>query len=114
MEFINTYILTWQLPVALAIAALAIFPIRTAYRKVRIGDLDMLDHGAVEQAFTASLWIGIAACLYPYAGALIIGVWICFIRRHLMTLRAWMSSLLALAVCAFWYCVISYLIPAIL
>lgn len=109
MTWIETYILVWQLPVALAIASLAIIPIRTAYRKVRIGDLDMLDHGAVGQSFAASLWIGLAALVYPYVAVLILGVWISFMHRHLMTARAWLASLLALTLCAFWYVVICYL-----
>ncbi len=107
-EWFHTYILVWQLPVALAIALLAIVPIRNAYRKVRIGDLDMLDHGAVEQAFMASLWVGIAALIYPYCIALILGVWISFFHRHLMTLRAWLASLLAISMCAVWYGIIVY------
>lgn len=108
MEFLHTYILTWRLPVALAIAALAIFPIRTAYRKLRISDLDILDNGAVEQAFCASLWIGIAAWVYIYVVVLVVGVWISLWMRHLMTGRAWMASIIALAGCAFWYFVINY------
>jgi len=63
----------------------------------------MLDHGAVEQAFTATLWIGIAALFYPYMLVLVAGVWISFIHRHMMSGRAWMASLLALTLCAFWY-----------
>ncbi|MCQ2342441.1 MAG: hypothetical protein MJZ75_02965 [Paludibacteraceae bacterium] len=104
--------MTWRLPVALAVAALAVFPIRTAYRKVRIADWDILDHGAVEQAFLASLWVGLGALVYWYVGILIVGVWICFIRRHLMKPRAWMASFLAVAICAFWYVVIYCLLPA--
>lgn len=107
-DFLNEYILVWQLPVALLIAVLAIAPIRTAYRKVRTGDLDMVEHGAVEQAFMASLWVGIAAIVYPYTIALIVGVWICFIHRHLMTLRAWMASLTALGLCTLWWWGINY------
>jgi len=103
MTWIETYILIWQLPVALLIASLAIVPIRNAYRELRNGDLDMLEHGAVEQAFMASLWVGIAAIVYPYALVLIMGVWICLSHRHIMTARAWLASLLALTLCGFWY-----------
>ncbi len=106
MDFLSTYILTWRLPVALAIAALAVFPIRTAYRKLRISDLDLLDNGAVEQSFCASLWIGLAAWVYSYAAVLIVGVWISLWLRHLMTGRAWLASMIALAMCALWYFVI--------
>lgn len=106
MDFLSTYILTWRLPVALAIAALAVFPIRTAYRKLRISDLDILDNGAVEQSFCASLWIGLAAWVYSYAAVLIVGVWISLWLRHLMTGRAWLASMIALAMCALWYFVI--------
>jgi len=105
LNLLNQYILVWQLPVALAVAALAILPIRSAYRKVRIGDLDMLDHGAVEQAFMASLLVGIGAVIYPYIGVAILGVWISLSRRHLMSARAWMASLLSLTLCGFWYIV---------
>jgi len=108
LNLLNQYILVWQLPVSLAIAALAVMPIRNAYRKVRIGDMDMLDHGAVQQAFMATLWIGIAAIFYPYTIVCILGVWISFIYRHLMTSRAWLASLLALTLCAFWWWVINY------
>lgn len=97
------------MPAALVIAAMSVFPIRTAYRKVRIGDWDMLEYGAVEQAFMASLWVGIAAIFYVYIVALFPVVWICFIRRHLMTARAWMASFLAIILCAFWYGVVYYL-----
>lgn len=107
MDFLSTYILTWRLPVALAIAALAIFPIRTAYRKLRISDLDILDNGAVEQSFCASLWIGIAAWFYPYVAVLVLSVWICLWLRHLLTFRAWLASIIALAMCAFWYYIIN-------
>jgi len=107
-EFLNEYILVWQLPVAIAIALLAIVPIRNAYRMVRIGDLDMLEHGAVEQTFMASLWVGIAALIYPYALILILGVWISFIHRHLMSARAWSASLIALCLCALWYGILYY------
>lgn len=106
MDFLSTYILTWRLPVALAIAVLAVFPIRTAYRKLRISDLDILDNGAVEQSFCASLWIGLAAWVYSYAAVLIVGVWISLWLRHLMTGRAWLASMIALAMCALWYFVI--------
>jgi len=108
LNLLNQYILVWQLPVALLIASLAIMSIRTAYRKVRIGDLDMMDHGAVEQAFTASLWIGLASLVYPYVLVLIVGVWWSLLHRHLMTLRAWLASLLALTICAFWWGIIHY------
>jgi len=108
LNLLNQYILVWQLPVALIVALLAIVPIRNAYRKMRIGDLDMLDYGAVDQAFMASLWVGVAALIYPYCIVLILGVWISFIHRHLMSLRAWMASLLALAMCALWWGIINY------
>lgn len=93
---------------ALAVAALSVIPIRRAYRKMRIGDLDITDHGAMEQTFWASLWVGVAACIYPYTLVLIVGVWMAFIVRHMMSLRAWMASFLALGVCAFWYAVLYY------
>jgi len=108
MTWIETYILVWQLPVALMVALLAIIPIRNAYRKVRIGDLDMLEHGAVVQTFMASLWVGLSALIYPYMLALIVGVWISFIHRHLMTARAWSASLMALCLCAVWYGIFYY------
>jgi len=108
LNLLNQYILVWQLPVALLIASLAIVPVRNAHRKLRIGDLEMLEHGAVEQAFMASLWVGIAALIYPYCLVLILGVWISLIHRHLMSLRAWMASLMALTLCAVWMGIMYY------
>jgi len=108
LNLLNQYILVWQLPVALLIASLAILPIRNAYRKARIGDLNILDHGAVAQTFFATLWVGIASIIYPYVIVLMLGVWIAFYRRRLMTLRTWMASLLSLTMCAFWWLIIHY------
>lgn len=113
MSFLTTYILTWRLAVALPIALLAYFPLRTAFRKLRIGDMDLLDNGAVEQSFWASFWVGIAAIIYSYVAVLILVVWMCLMRRHLMTARAWMASFLAIAICSFWYYVLYYLVPMI-
>ena len=113
MSFLTTYILTWRLAVALPIALLAYFPIRSAFRKLRIGDMDLLDNGAVEQSFWASLWVGIAAIIYSYVAVLIIGVWLCLMKRHLMTVRAWMASFLAFVLCAFWYYLLYHLAPMI-
>jgi len=112
MTWIETYILTWQLPVALAVALLAILPIRGACRELRIGDFSLLEHGAIEQAFCASLCVGIAALIYPYMIVLIAGVWISLMHLRMMSWRAWLASVLALSMCSFWYYVIYYLLPA--
>ena len=105
-----SYFLTWRLPVALAIAALAVFPVRKAYRLWRNGDMDMLDHGAVEEAFLATLCIGIAATIWPWVGIAVIGVWIALRHKWLLTSRAVMASLIAIILCAIWYAVIRYAI----
>lgn len=96
------------MPAALAIAALSIISIRRAYRKMRIGDVDAVDRGAIEQTFWASFWIGLAAWVYPYAIVLIAGVWFAFLARRMLPLRAWMASFLALALCALWYWLSAY------
>lgn len=103
LEFLHTYILTWHLPVALAIAALALWPIRNAGRLLRAGDWALINHGAVHQAFWATIWIGVAAFFYVYIAVLIIGVWIYFWTRHLLSAQAIAASLIACAIGAFWY-----------
>lgn len=100
--------LTWRLPVALALVALAVWPIHKAYRLLRIGDLDMIDHGAIEESFLSTLLIGIAAAFFPWTGIAVIGVWIALRHKWLLSMRAFLASLIAIAVCAVWYVVIRY------
>lgn len=101
------YILTWKLPTALCFIGLSVIPVRHAYRLLRTGNIPI--NGTVEEVFLSSLLTAVAAVIYPFAAIAIPAIWIAYAHRRLLNAKAWVASLLAVALVAFYRALISFL-----
>lgn len=101
MDFLLPYILTWRLPAALLLLLSAWFPVRSAYRLLRTGDI--WNKGTVEEIFLSSLLVSLAGACYIYALVFLPVVWLLFARRHLLNVKGLLASLTAVALVALYY-----------
>jgi len=111
LDFFYTYILTWRLPISLAVASIALFPMHYVHQRVRVNDTRLMHKGAIKQTFVATLCIGVATVIYSASIVLIIFLWMYLSRKHVLSKKAWMASILALVLSGSWYYVFRIFLP---
>lgn len=102
MNFFLTHIITWQTAVGILLAVLSFLPIRAAYKELRF-DRSKENSGAITEAFTSTLLLGLALGFLPPLVIALPVQWGVLAYRHLMSVRAFWASMTAAVVYAIYY-----------